>query len=128
MSEKKWHETVGHAFPWPDRGEYLPCENLTLEPGEEPDDYLTGHMVQCLEYHLGTAPAERINAMNAFLAKNQRRLRNQIADEAEDTMTAFGKIPGSRDSATSLALPNTLILKSGGTPLDPVTETGENLE
>lgn len=119
ISQDEWIRKLGHSFPWPSRGEYLPCENLTLEPNEEPDERLTRLMVECLEFHLSLTSEERQTKLMQMFDAQKKSERTMIHDEAEDAMTAFGKIPGSRDSSFSLPLPDSQIQKSGGTPLHP---------
>lgn len=113
-----WLKKVGVAFPWPHLGEYKAIDNMCLEPGEEPNEFWTAHAVLALEIELGMTPASAAEEVLARYKKQERSVRQQIKDDLEDTLTAFGKIPGSHDSSVSLPTPQRLIVASGGTPIE----------
>ncbi len=120
----QWLAQVGHAFPYPARGEYAPFENIALDPGQEPNGFWTQQAVIRLDYELGNTPRETVEAMLNDYRKQWQSTMNEIKDDIDDTLTAFGKIPGSKDSGVSLPTPKRLIAAQGGTPIEPIS--GDN--
>lgn len=110
MPREDWERVLGHAMPWPSRGEYHPIENMGCHDGgcdcknpqAEPDDAHTISAVAALEYHLGHTKQELMDRLMLRKHNEDKAVRNEIADDMWDTMTAWGRIPGSNDGTVSI--------------------------
>lgn len=110
VSKEEWERTLGTSFPWPSRGEYHPIENMGAHdggctcknPNEPPDEAHTVSAVAALKYHLGKSKQELIDRMLIRKQLADQAVINRIGDDLDDTMTAFGRVPGSNDGSTSL--------------------------
>lgn len=132
VSEDEWCASGRGDFPWPRNGEYHPIGTFVMHEGKEPYDAVTLYAVKCLRRHLGkieqtarntgTDGVQQLVDQEMDIIKAQKRSeRSQLESEINDTLTAFGKIPGREDGGVGLGYSRRKILDSGGTPIEPLS-------
>lgn len=133
VPEQEWFDSGRSDFPWPRNGEFHPIENIDMPCGVEPNEFETGRAIRDLRRHLAAIDQRDLhngtdgvkNLVDEAKAKREagkKAIKSEMESWLNDTMTAFGKIPGKVDGGVGLqpAGPKR-ILDSGGQPV----ETGD---
>ena len=102
MSEKEWHDLYGAQIPWPRQGEYHAIENLKLLPGREPSDRTTKAIIWMIHQDNQKTYQDHIQEGDQLREQEMQSTMSRIESELTDTLTAFGKVPGSRGGGVSL--------------------------
>lgn len=104
-TREEWYGMVKHAMPYPEKGEYVPCENIKLGPQypefpREPNLDATLDAIYAVKYH-------RTKTVDDFLSDPQRAhelvikgITDKIGEELHDMIPAFGKEPGTHSGST----------------------------
>jgi len=104
-TDSEWHRVFGLDAVWPPQGMYYPTDAV-LKPGLRPNMSLTEYMIQAIKQTWSVSAMKYEEEIQAEIDREDRFTFRTLIDMAEDSCTAFGKIPGSRgNSSTSLPDP-----------------------
>lgn len=110
ISQDEWVTTLGTSFPWPHMGQYNPIENMGCHDGgcdckdrnSPPDDSHTRGAIKALAFHLGHKTQELADMNLAQYHAHRKSICSEIESDLDDTLTAWGRIPGSNDGTISI--------------------------
>lgn len=102
MSEKEWLDLYGAQIPWPKFGEYHAVENMQLVPGREPCEDTTRAVIWAIHKDNEKTFRDHVEEGNEIVEQEQKATMSQIEADIDDTLPAFGKVPGTRSGGVSL--------------------------
>lgn len=101
LSRDQWALAYGSRAPYPVNGEYRVIENVTL-PFETPPTLAHSALVkECLRLQKERTFTELLEASERAAENVNKDVEREFGDWVDDSMTAFGNIPGSRSTGVS---------------------------
>jgi len=101
IDDIEWHRRMGSDAVWPPQGEYFPTDAV-LKPGLQPSMSLTDYMIEGIK-ETWTRPAMEFEQSVVDEMEREERFKfRTLYDMIEDSLSAFGKKPGSVEGGVSL--------------------------
>jgi len=103
-----WHGNIGQdkwerEYPnllWPREGYYAPT-NILLAPGEEITETSNDQAVYLIKMQRERTMPDLLAESEAMAEKKDRDHRNLVADQIDDSVSAFANVPGTRSAHVS---------------------------
>lgn len=97
-SEAEWSAMFG-SLPYPGRGQYVATDQM-CKIGVEPTEELTGAMIGLITEGLEATREQKRDAIEERAERDDREIANRRNDFIDDSMPAFGNLPGTKESVS----------------------------
>lgn len=101
--EDEWRRIFGYELEWPKGGQYYPT-NVTLDPGQAPDDGLTDTVISCIRECRKVSAAQVEREGTEALNKKEAAAQVKLFEEIREECTTFDHVPGRKDQVSYPAL------------------------
>lgn len=102
FNEAQWRQAFGSQLPF-EKSTWAPCIPIVLEPGEEPNQAITEHVIRCLREAREKTAKQFVEELQASSERTQKAHYDSMKDEIRDSIPAFGGIPGTKENWASFA-------------------------